>query len=664
MQIYLRSKSLKAFKMNVDDSNLCLDLMSTSKFNLQSLDAALSEINKIAENPSAKRAELLSVINKSAIAFTSADTSLFLVKDTNNQISVVAFHGKSLEDKVKSKLYSAVTGFDQEQHDQQVVAEKKLITLAMVKQPSWSIFFALVQPNDCVDIDRNLTLDLVNEIAFQIRVFEQRRAADNNQRNQQELLKVTQMVKNLGLAEDLDTLICVFVNDLISICKAGRISFVMPNGKVKAISSVSSFSTKTNINRSLAKLGKIVASAKHNILWPSQAVDHKSKQLAAKIAPHLQNLECEFCLLLPMVSAENQRTIAAIVVEYFTEKDATEFVDQKMIIEECLSFSTPVVERFIRLYRIPGIKWLDRLFNALQAPTLRLFTRASGIAVLLFLAVFGLFYWSLPFELRSEGRLKPVAERNVFSPENGNVIKLHVQEGSEVSQTSLVAELESSDIDEKMVELLGELSEIRQRLKDLELADIDIESPDPQAAQAKIATDIEVLKIRKSTAEKSYQQFSKRKKALQVYSPLGGHVITPNLQQRLAARPLNRGDVMMTIADLDGPWELELLIPDRKIDYLIERMATTKEISFRFRVVSNPEKTFVGQLRKVDYRVEQQANEDVTFATVFVDIEEQQLGDLLRIGTRVYGSFECGRRNIFFLLTHELRDSVREWFLF
>ena len=617
MKIYPRLESAKAFKIGCDVSNTSLDEMSTSKFNIQSLDAALGEISKIAENPSAKRADLLSIINKSAVEFTSVETSLVLVMHPDGQISVVSIYGKPLEEKVRSRLFSAVANCKSEQQPQQEVAENYLLSTALIKQRNWSIFFTLVQSNDCADIDKNLTPDLVNEIAFQIRIFEQRRAADNNQRNQQELLKVTQMVKNLGLAEDLDTLISVYVNDLISICKAGRISFVMPNGEVKAISSVSSFSSKTNINRSLSKLGKMTAAARQCMTWPSPSVDQNSNRLIAKVTPYLENLECEFCLLLPMTSEDSQNTIGALIIEYFSEKDATEFVDQKMIIEDCLSFSVPVVERFFCLYQIPGIQWLDKFFNAIQTRPLRLLTRVIGLSAVLFAVITGLFFWNLPFELRSEGRLQPIHERHVFAPENGNVIKLHVQEGSQVSSESLVAELESSDIDEKMVELAGELSEIRQRLKDLELADIDIESPDPQAAQAKIATDIEILKIRKSTAEKSYQEYANRKKALQVFSPLSGHVVTPNLQQRIAERPLNRGDVMMTVADLDGQWELELLIPDRKIDYLIEQMEAANEMTFRFRVVSNPDKTFAGLLRKVDYRVEQQANEDVTFATVF-----------------------------------------------
>ena len=368
-------------------------------------------------------------------------------------------------------------------------------------------------------------------------------------------------------------------------------------------------------------------------------------------------------MLVPL-KANQGSVIAALVIEYFSQQEPAEFIDQKMLIEECLSFSVPLIARLFRIYQIPGIGTVERLFNLVRTQPLAVLIKSLILMVLLVSLSWLLFFWKFPFDLHSQGRIQPMNERNIFAPENGQVLKLPVTEGVDVVQASLVAEMESREIEEKLVQIEGELAEIRQRLQDLELTNTDNDGVDSQFASAKLAAEIEVLKIRQVTAQENYDQFLDRKNSLRIMSPIDGQVVTPRLRQRLAERPLNRGDLLMTIADLNGPWELELLIPDRKIDYLKQRLEDGGHVTFDFKIVSDPEKEFQGVLREIDYRVEPSSSSEVTFVTIYVDIDEQELAGLLRIGTRVYGNFGCGKRSLFFLLTHELRDSLREWLLF
>ena len=197
-----------------------------------------------------------------------------LIKDSNQQISILAGDGGSIANELKSEIYNCVLHADLESEPafQQAVGQS-VLSMSSAQQPQWSIFFVLIQAGPVPSVEKNLTLDLVKEIAYQIGSYEQRRVTENQGRIQNELLKITQLIKNLGLAENSDNLIQVFVNDLLAISKASRISFVMPSGKIKAISSVSVFSTRTRLTRSISKIGRLSARLNQTMTWPAQNVD-------------------------------------------------------------------------------------------------------------------------------------------------------------------------------------------------------------------------------------------------------------------------------------------------------------------------------------------------------------------------------------------------------
>jgi hypothetical protein len=57
-----------------------------------------------------------------------------------------------------------------------------------------------------------------------------------------------------------------------------------------------------------------------------------------------------------------------------------------------------------------------------------------------------------------------------------------------------------------------------------------------------------------------------------VKSPLGGQVVTWDLKNRLPiGRPVNRGQVLLCVADPDGPWQLELHMPEHRVGHVVQQ---------------------------------------------------------------------------------------------
>ena len=166
--------------------------------------------------------------------------------------------------------------------------------------------------------------------------------------------------------------------------------------------------------------------------------------------------------------------------------------------------------------------------------------------------------------------------------------------------------------------------------------------------------------------------FEDKKGQLEIVSPITGQVTTANLRQRLTARPIDRGDLMMTLSDTGGQWEIELKIPDNRIEFIKTAQAEAAQddskasdddqlLEVIFRLASDSEKTYAGQLSRIDYRSDQRSAEEESYVLAYVTVDEKELGESLRLGTRVYGKIVCGKRNNFFLLTYEAKNKIQEW---
>ena len=57
-------------------------------------------------------------------------------------------------------------------------------------------------------------------------------------------------------------------------------------------------------------------------------------------------------------------------------------------------------------------------------------------------------------------------------------------------------------------------------------------------------------------------------------------MLTWNVQQLLEDRPVGRGQILLTIGDLSGPWEVKLHIPDRQTGHVLAAQQAHPERAF------------------------------------------------------------------------------------
>ena len=633
-------------------------------FDLNALDLVLDSFSKAVADPASERAALYALINNKVVACTESQASAILVKNKEGQIRVAHQFGwnelaPATEKELRIHLQQVFDGAQATGAKQ--LSQAGTFTGLCAPQNGLKFLFVLVRTHADSQLAGQVFSDLANEIASQIEVFENQRTADQKPKSILELTQLAQLVQHLGKSSSLDQMSFHLVNDLAKITKADRVTYVAATGKIRAVSGVSRVSFRTSVARVLSKIARMAVSSGGAIEWSEGEVVVDGKRPPRGLAQLVDELPSLAGFVIPVVSAG--RPCGVLLLEYFSNENQMA-LERRELVNEAINFAAPVMGRTVQVYSIPAIGGLDLIFNRfLSRPV-----RALGVSLVLIAAVIGslylLFGVERPFEIYGEGTLQTSEIRHVFAQIEGEIDQILVEEGSVVKENQRLVIISSENLEKELITIEGEIEEAKQEMSNLRLADFEDQvnnqtSPD----DTKTASDIERLKIRQATLESRLEFFEGQKSDLVVQSPIAGQITTSNLRQRLTGRPIDRGDLLMTVSDTGGAWELELEVPDNRIEFVKRAQAEKGDqpLEVVFRLASDSQKTYQGKLNRLDYRSDHRADSEKSIVRAYIDIDESELGDSLRLGTRVYGKINCGHRSNFFLLTYEARNKIREW---
>ena len=153
-------------------------------------------------------------------------------------------------------------------------------------------------------------------------------------------------------------------------------------------------------------------------------------------------------------------------------------------------------------------------------------------------------------------------------------------------------------------------------------------------------------------------------------SPISGTVLTWNVRELLAARPVTRGQVLLTVADLTGPWVLEIRVPDDRIGHVLAAEEAQKRLTTvrRWSVVHRGHRTGRGRDAGHIKRIALATETDKTAgATVLVTAAFDRAAipaNELRPGATVVAKIHCGRRSLGYVWLHQLWETIQSRVLF
>lgn len=285
--------------------------------------------------------------------------------------------------------------------------------------------------------------------------------------------------------------------------------------------------------------------------------------------------------------------IAVVVFEDFQhrgEDPAREDRTQSLIDQATLALTHAWNVR-----HIPLRGWLIALGECWQWWTTSRLVLAGGLLMLLWAAASWCMSVPADLQIHATGQLIAKQHRRVFAPVEGEVVELLVSTGDRVTAGQPLLRLWDMTLHQDLAQNRSRISEVQQSLEGTkaELHEL-LRGTGDAAEQARLQTRMTQQQIEIQGLHQQGKLLEDATRRLIVTAPMAGLVTTTNLQDRLAQRPVGRGDLLLELADETQGWQLDLLVPEAEFGKF-QRTAQPVEpqtTSVEFRLIAQPQQVY------------------------------------------------------------------------
>ena len=218
------------------------------------------------------------------------------------------------------------------------------------------------------------------------------------------------------------------------------------------------------------------------------------------------------------------------------------------------------------LFLMPVWRALGKTRIVFQA---RVLPKTISITAAVLLLILILCLWPAELTMESKGALEPVQRQDVFAQIDGKVEELKVAHLDRVTKGQLLLRLGSnSDFDVQLEQIEGEFQATSKRLNAVNtgLASQRLTAEE----RIRLAGDQAELQQKLQSAQRRTRHLAREESGIERRSPIDGVVVTWDLWNRLINRPVQRGQALLRVANTEGPWELELHMPENRMGHVVE----------------------------------------------------------------------------------------------
>jgi multidrug efflux pump subunit AcrA (membrane-fusion protein) len=265
--------------------------------------------------------------------------------------------------------------------------------------------------------------------------------------------------------------------------------------------------------------------------------------------------------------------------------------------------------------------------------------------------VVGLLLAIVPARFTVEGQavLQPASQRNVFAALDGEVNAVYVEHGDLVKAGDVIAELRNTDLDVRIAEVLGQRRAAQEQLATTQRMRHDTKLAAEE--RDRLSGQVQQVEEQLRGLEEQYKLLTAKREQLVVRSPIAGRVITWNVRRQLLHRPVVTGQTLVTIADVTGPWELEVYLPESRLGHLAAaRDEHDHSLSVEYLLAADPTVRRQGTVRAVDASA--QLHEPYGHGVrVLVDLDSSEL-ERPKSGATATARIDCGQRSLGYVWLH------------
>lgn len=459
----------------------------------------------------------------------------------------------------------------------------------------------------------------------------------------------------------------VVVNDARLLLRCDRLSLAVRRGSrtfIAAISGQESVNSRANLVRSMVDVASAAMALRESVQYTGQ-VGELAPQVEKPLAEFIQQSGSRMAMILPLFEREpfvvgdeqkdarrqlesQPRVIGALLVEQSSRsRPAPELSERVDLLADHVAAALSGALEYQRVFLLPLWRFLGRVGEWFYG---RKLAKAAAVfaAVLALCLTLVLVPWD--YHVEGEGRLMPVAQREVFAPWDGEVMEIFVEGGNRVQQGEPLVRLRNDELRAQLLSTRNELTE-KQQLEAALRAQIDdaIRTAD-RDEEIRLEAKLVETRIEIEGLEEQVRLLEGREAALTVKAPMTGVVATFQPEQLLRNRPVRRGDTLLEVMNPSGAWHLELEVEEHRIGHILrgrERLGTDR-LPVEFVLATSAESTFSGQLKAIATR--SATSEQLgSVVEIFVATNADRLPSP-RIGAEVRAKINCGRRSLGYVL--------------
>jgi len=447
-----------------------------------------------------------------------------------------------------------------------------------------------------------------------------------------------------------------YAQELLTVyrCMAGTFS---SRGKfrMEAVSGVESVAVKSSFIKSITQIARQVCRNDKVLLVdnPNIAVkDGLGDGDDLLTAARLYMLQAGSMVLGIFPIRSDKRVVGALVVELATEQAIDQ--PQRRKIEGLLAEAGSALSNSLTYRHLP----LSPLVRAVGAIRDKIYMMARVRLVVWAAVVLAIVITPLLVqkELKVIGtaELVPIEARSAYVAQEGVIEDVFVSSGQKVDKGQVLASLDTRIID-------SEIDRVTNAVSEATLArDEAGQSADVRAQY--------VHRLAALTAE--WDKLLLQKKQYDIKAPVAGVVITGQSEiTKLPLKPVVRGDAVFDVVPGDSPWWLLVNVPEDEAGELLrayDRLdpdETGKFLEANVILNAYPKKIFRSKVLSVARRAHVMATGQQKYRNVIeVRVSEpESLRDDIepRQGMEGKVAIECGKRSLFYAVTHEFADFVR-----
>lgn len=453
-----------------------------------------------------------------------------------------------------------------------------------------------------------------------------------------------------------------------------RVSVGIARGKkckIEAISGQDVFDNRSNTVRLLNNLATAVI-ATGEPMWYTGDTTDLAPQVENALQDYIDDSHSKAIGVLPLLRHQDESETAedkpkkepplgALIIEQIEDSSPREGMMRRVdVVAEHSALALANALDHNNLFMMPVWRTLGNATFVLRARTL-----PKTLAVLAVLVIVSLCLFLIPYDFDLEGRgvLEPVDRRDVFAGIDGLVTNVKVHHGEFVEKDQLLADMRNVDMEVALTSLEGQRAESLERFNSVRSMLLSENKLTP-VDQNRLRGEMSQLQQTLNSLQLQIDLHKSKSEQLEVLSPMSGQVITWDVHDRLIQRPVQRGQMLMTVANPAGPWQLEVRMPEDRMGYISRANREFEEGQrVTFILATDPGVSYEGAVREIHYTAEVRGEEGNT-VLIKVDFEKEQLKDLLRPGATVIAKVHCGRRPLGFVLFHDVWEFIESRVLF